>query len=338
MDTLALLCNLYGDGPQTLRRLREAGCGSLATLETLESERLASLLRTSVRSARRFQAEGRLLRERSEGCIERASTRRSSAQPVAQSSPPKDVLVASVLSAWRERDARAGDGTVPVGAALAVEVPRAPLPASREGLEGLDGMDAALLTRLRECGVDSLAALREVDVLDLAGRRVAGFTRLLHLQFLARRTPECGTRGVGDSPALGAPLAVHPRAGPEIETVAALDDNEVPSQIQSPSAPLAATSRAPSAYATSDGRHETPTADDVLVPARAPERRGALRNAVPPRLATTPRFSPRSEPPAAHSLTLEVELEQHAASRRVDDPLGSGLPTQDDAGSSGPFA
>jgi hypothetical protein len=75
------------------------------------------------------------------------------------------------------------------------------------------------------------------------------------------------------------------------------------------------------------------------VPARALERRGPFRNALPPVQASTPRFSPRSEPPAAFSPILEGELERHAVAQRVADPSASaGLPAQDDAGSSGPFA
>jgi hypothetical protein len=342
MDTLALLCNLYGDGPQTLRRLREAGCGTLAALETLESERLASLLRTSVRSAKRFQAEGRLLRERSEGSAERTPARRPSAEAV-QPSPPKDVLVESVLSAWRERDARAGDHPPALAVAHAVEVPRAPLPASREGLEGLDGMDAALLSRLRESGIESLAALREADVLDLAGRRVAGFTRLLHLQFLARRTPEGRTPCGGTlMSAVGGLVPALSDAGPCVEAGAARRAQELPTEPGTPAEAreprVATASAAGAASPETEGRHAIAGTDDVLVPARAQERRGGLCQAVQPPVTPAPRFSPRSEPPAASALPLEAELERLAAARRTDEPLVSGTPAHDDAGSSGPFA
>lgn len=334
MDTLALLCNLYGDGPQTLRRLREAGCGTLAALETLENERLASLLRTSVRSAKRFQAEGRLLRERSEGSVERTPARRSAAE-AAHPSPPRDVLVASVLSAWRDRDARAGDYPPPLATALHVEVPRAPLPAAREGLEGLDGMDAALLARLRESGIESLAALREADVLDLAGRGIAGFTRLLHLQFLARRTPQGRTPAKGVLPSgVEAPVPAPSDAGPRVEPASVGVAQLVASEPGVP--PEEREARVPAAAAAED-RAEL-GADEVLVPARTQERRAGLRPALQPLLAVVPRFSPRSEPPAASPLPLEAELERHAAARRAAGSLVPEAPADDDAGSSGPFA
>ncbi|HVS17425.1 MAG TPA: helix-hairpin-helix domain-containing protein [Planctomycetota bacterium] len=195
MDNLALLCNLYGDGPQTLRRLREAGFGTLAALETLESERLASLLRTSVRSAKRFQSEGRLLRERSEPAPERQVA-------LAQDDAPDaaDPLVAGVLTVWRERDAQARSP-----AASAKPAPGAPptpavrsSAASSASLAALVGADGALFERLVRAGVGSPEALSEADVLDLAGRGVGGYTHLLHLQFLARRAGASSAAGHAD--------------------------------------------------------------------------------------------------------------------------------------------
>lgn len=342
MDTLALLCNLYGDGPQTLRRLREAGCGTLAALETLESERLASLLRTSVRSAKRFQAEGRLLRERSELSGERAATRRPNAPPAALPTPPPNPLVASVLTAWRERDALGGDAPRAASAALAVEVPRAPAAAAGEaceGLEGLDGMDAALLARLGEAGVATLEDFREVDVLDLAGRGVAGYTRLLHLQFLARRAGERRPAGAGKSiqAAPAAASAVAPPA-PHVEpNTTAQDRNRGPTTL------VAEYEAAASAVATTIGEiapeaSAGPLAGDVLVPARPPERRGAGRAATAPVAPAVQRFSPRAEPQEPIPLPLKSDLERHAAGRTFHDALGPGTGTHDDAGSSGPFA
>lgn len=184
MDTLALLCNLYGDGPQTLRRLREAGCGTLAALETIESERLASLLRTSVRSAKRFKSEGRLLRERSEPSAERVAVR--TVEATVESQPPADQLVANVLSAWREHDSRANEPAPPRESARVPPSPEAPLP-RRGSLADLGGVDGDTLQRLARSGIVSPEQMAQADVLDLAGRGVGGYTRLLHLQFLARR-------------------------------------------------------------------------------------------------------------------------------------------------------
>ncbi len=64
MDALALLCNLYGDGPATLKRLRSAGCTSCEALGELEAGELAEILDASPPAARRFLREARVLLER----------------------------------------------------------------------------------------------------------------------------------------------------------------------------------------------------------------------------------------------------------------------------------
>jgi len=64
MDTMALLCNLYGNGPATLRRLRAAGCTSFDGLEGLGTDRLADLLVDSPEGAKRFLREAERLRAR----------------------------------------------------------------------------------------------------------------------------------------------------------------------------------------------------------------------------------------------------------------------------------
>jgi len=71
MDALALLCNLYGDGPATLKRLRSAGCDTFGALEDLEPDQLSEILGTNESAARRFLREARLLVERvAEGELE----------------------------------------------------------------------------------------------------------------------------------------------------------------------------------------------------------------------------------------------------------------------------
>jgi len=64
MDALALLCTLHADGPTTLRRLRDAGCGSLEDLGHVSADRLAELLGVSPAAARRFQRESGNLADR----------------------------------------------------------------------------------------------------------------------------------------------------------------------------------------------------------------------------------------------------------------------------------
>ena len=64
MDALALLCNLYGDGPATLKRLKAAGLSSVESLHEIEAADLADTLETTEAAARRFLREARLLGER----------------------------------------------------------------------------------------------------------------------------------------------------------------------------------------------------------------------------------------------------------------------------------
>jgi len=67
MEPLALLCNLYGSGPATLKRLQRAGCDSLGAMLELEPDELADHLSWSEEDAERFLREGLLLIERLEG-------------------------------------------------------------------------------------------------------------------------------------------------------------------------------------------------------------------------------------------------------------------------------
>lgn len=64
MDALALLCNLYGDGPATLMRLKSAGFSSVESLDDIGASGLADTLETTEAAARRFLREARLLGER----------------------------------------------------------------------------------------------------------------------------------------------------------------------------------------------------------------------------------------------------------------------------------
>src|SRR5262245_203930 len=61
MDGLALLCNLFADGPVTLKRLRIAGVSSLTELERAAPARLAEWLHASVPQAQAFAEEARKL-------------------------------------------------------------------------------------------------------------------------------------------------------------------------------------------------------------------------------------------------------------------------------------
>jgi hypothetical protein len=64
MIDLALLCNLYADGPTTLGRLKELGSESLEDVVALSSADLGWALQESSEACERFRREARLLRER----------------------------------------------------------------------------------------------------------------------------------------------------------------------------------------------------------------------------------------------------------------------------------
>ena len=57
MDLLALLCNLYAEGPATLRVLRRAGIRTLPNVVATSDWALAELLGGSPAAARRFARE-----------------------------------------------------------------------------------------------------------------------------------------------------------------------------------------------------------------------------------------------------------------------------------------
>jgi hypothetical protein len=109
MVNLALLCNLYADGPTTLGRLRELGCEGLEDVEKLARADLEWALQAGSAACERFRREARLLRER-----DGATSNRAPSQPSAIAHEP-------------ERS--------PAGAAVSGAAPRATDRASEVGTE-----------------------------------------------------------------------------------------------------------------------------------------------------------------------------------------------------------
>ncbi len=139
MDALALLCTLHADGPATLRRLRAAGCDSLAALESLPVGQLGELLQVTPAVARRLEREARALRTRldddpleheeaPEGLV-RDSMSGASGQAVEDSSGALDRidqdLLGRVLDTVREVPAEPAPGVV--------DPARTPAPSALEG-------------------------------------------------------------------------------------------------------------------------------------------------------------------------------------------------------------
>lgn len=182
MDSLALLCNLYGDGPATLRRLRDAGCGDLGAVAATPAESLANLLRTSARSARRFQAESRILLSRVDS--------ESGVQVAAPEAPAehRDPLMRKVLAAWRERDAVEAPQAAEVGALVpAAPQPEPAAPADQLVPGCIESLDPGLCARLGRIGVTTLRELTERDGFEIAREAGLPFTRVARLQLLGRR-------------------------------------------------------------------------------------------------------------------------------------------------------
>jgi hypothetical protein len=177
MDGLALLCNLFADGPVTLGRLRAAHVASLGELEREPPERLAVCLHASVPQARAFVEEARKLMRRL-----------AEAGPLAGRSPPAlrplACAVAPAVLDTRDRPAARGD---------AEEL------ALRAGL--VPGLDEGACARLALHQVRTLQALSESAGLALARRTGIPYSTLLELARRARRV--LAEQGRASDPALG---------------------------------------------------------------------------------------------------------------------------------------
>ena len=158
MDALALLCSLHADGPSTLKSLRQAGCGSLESIESMPEERLSRVLGGPPAVARRFVREARNLRERldpvlldrEEGHVDPPldAVVERPAEPI---EAPRDPM-ADVLEAWRARDE--------------IEAAAPPAPEPAEALEHVDEEAPPRPVRARpefEFGAEIVAAMRELE-------------------------------------------------------------------------------------------------------------------------------------------------------------------------------
>ncbi|MBI5434080.1 MAG: hypothetical protein HZA52_14705 [Planctomycetes bacterium] len=239
MDALALLCNLYGDGPATLRRLREAGCGELADVNRVSVDELAAILQSSSVAARRFQSEAALLTTRAGKSRETdaVESKRSAAAASAAITAPsvssamhelassRDPAIERALAAWRAADAAAETADDCGADEFAEHDERADERDRARDRDGdrassgeaddrsgpqwtplrpalVDGLDAALCTRLRAAGVENAEELVTADLLDLSSVCETPLTRLMRIQGHVRRLVAAETPGL---------LVPHPR-------------------------------------------------------------------------------------------------------------------------------
>jgi hypothetical protein len=176
MDGLALLCNLFADGPVTLKRLRLARIAHLGELERAEPAQLARVLHASVSQARAFSEEARKLTRRLAE-EQPSSVARASAVPRLDMSGPHGAR-AEALPA----PAPAGTGAAPALSASLAE------PAATQLCPELfPGLDEALCARLAQHQVRTVRALSEFAGLALARRTGIPYATLLSLSIAARR-------------------------------------------------------------------------------------------------------------------------------------------------------
>lgn len=161
MDGLALLCNLFADGPVTLKRLRLAGVSSLGALERAAPARLAEWLHASVPQAQAFGEEARKLVRR-----------------LAEENPRHEHLGPATRARF----------VVPAPAPVIAERAAGAPPGAHFLHAGLfAGLDEALCERLALQHVRTVQALSELAGLALARRTGIPYSTMLELSRQARR-------------------------------------------------------------------------------------------------------------------------------------------------------
>lgn len=189
MDAFALLCNLHGNGPLTLRRLRRAGIHSLEDVTSLPPEQLARVLAGPQSLALRFASEAREL-------ARRVATEplESEDEPVAMAPArvPARALTTTVSTPERASAVLPFEA-VPAPAPETTPAPQPPAPdlnlARDDSLLApglLEGLDRALCERLVAQGVRTLETLNAMTELSFARAVGIPYTKLIELQYQAR--------------------------------------------------------------------------------------------------------------------------------------------------------
>jgi len=203
MDGLALLCNLFADGPVTLKRLRLSRIAHLAELERTEPAQLAALLHASVPQARAFAEEARKLARR----LAEEQPRLAPALPARN-----EARTEKFTETYTEKSAQIPAAPPPVAPAAAAAASASPptIPLV-PGL--LPGLDEALCSRLLQHQVRTVQALSEFAGLSLARRTGIPYSTLLALAREGRRLASERARALAATP------APRPRTAPPSEPV-----------------------------------------------------------------------------------------------------------------------
>ncbi len=242
MDALALLCNLYGDGPQTLDRLRRAGIASLDAVQRRDPKDLADILGFTGAATQRFQVQATQLEQRFLGPpadpkpatveVPALASAQEFALPTAvgpafeassgrAGSGTSHPLVEQALAEWRKRDDEDPPAALPSLDSedefkpLVLQVACTPATALRPGT--LDGLDERLCAQLRVLGLQTLEEFVAAMGLDISQRLDIGLTRIMRLQFLARRQLlERAPRGLPQAASPGAMLGTQEWVVPNV--------------------------------------------------------------------------------------------------------------------------
>ncbi len=199
MDALALLCNLYGDGPSTLKRLRAHGLLRIEDLCARQAGDLATVLALTPAIARRFLKEASALEQR-------VLNSEDAVKPVEQAPAPKragrevvrgkQAMLAAAAQRWTELDR-----TSPVlhtqHVAQPEHVQEAPVVEGGTPLAAAE-LDRATFEALHGIGIRTLEDLAGMDSEIVAAAAGLGLSQVLFAQGLARREAraqiECAQR------------------------------------------------------------------------------------------------------------------------------------------------
>ncbi len=199
MDALALLCNLYGDGPSTLKRLRAHGVLRIEDLGARQAGDLATVLALTPAIARRFLKEASALEKRvldSEDAVNPAPPVPAPKRVGREVVRGKKAMLAAAAQLWTELD-RSSPVTQAQPAVESARVQEEPVQEGGTPLAAAE-LDRATFEALHSIGIRTLEDLAGMDSEIVAAASGLGLSQVLFAQGLARREAraqiECAQR------------------------------------------------------------------------------------------------------------------------------------------------
>ncbi len=188
MDALALLCNLYGDGPSTLKRLRAHGVLRIEDLGARQAGDLATLLALTPAITRRFLKEASALEQRvldsadAVNPVEQAHAPKRAGREVVRG---KQAMLAAAAQLWTELD-RTSPVPQTQHATESAHVQEEPVVKDGTPLAAAE-LDRATFEALHGIGIRTLEDLAGMDSEVVAAASGLGLSQVLFAQGLARR-------------------------------------------------------------------------------------------------------------------------------------------------------